>query len=78
MTIVIEFIGNTNFNIQMWIIKISCKHYTHKTKDHKILKPEKSNSSKCKNLNNKKNLNFKYWLNPNVILKKKFIIFFPK
>jgi hypothetical protein len=38
MTIIIEFIGNTNFNIQMWIKKNSCKLYTHKTKNHKILK----------------------------------------
>jgi hypothetical protein len=38
MPIIIEFIVNTKFEIQMWIMKISCKLNTHKTKKHKILK----------------------------------------
>jgi len=46
--IVIEFIENTNFKIQMWIMKITYKLYTHKTtREHKILKAQKLGSSKC-------------------------------
>jgi hypothetical protein len=42
MSIVIEFIANTNYEIQIWIIKTCCcKLYTHKTKEHKILKKPK-------------------------------------
>jgi hypothetical protein len=38
MSIIIELIVNTKFEIQMWIMKISCKLDTHKTKQHKLLK----------------------------------------
>jgi hypothetical protein len=37
MSIVIEFIANTNYEIQIWIIKTCCKLYIHKLKEHKIL-----------------------------------------
>jgi hypothetical protein len=46
MPIVIEFIENTNFKIQMWIMKIAYKLYTYKTREHKILKAQKSGNSK--------------------------------
>jgi hypothetical protein len=38
MLIVIEFIANTNYEIQIQIIKTCCKLYTHKIREHKILK----------------------------------------
>jgi len=41
MSIVIEFIANTNYEIQIWIIKTCCKLYIHKIKEHKILKAQK-------------------------------------
>jgi hypothetical protein len=41
MPIVIEFIENTNFKIQMWIMKITHKLYIHKTKKQKLLKAQK-------------------------------------
>jgi hypothetical protein len=41
MSIVIEFIANTNYEIQIWIIKTCCKFYIHKIKKHKILKVQK-------------------------------------
>jgi hypothetical protein len=48
MSIVIEFIGNTNYEIHIWIIKTCCKLYIHKTTENKIFeKPQKSESSKC-------------------------------
>jgi hypothetical protein len=46
-----EFIANTNYEIQIWIIKTCCKLYIHKMRKHKILKSSK--------LNLKKNLNLK-------------------
>jgi hypothetical protein len=46
MPIVIECIENTTFKIQVWIMKISYKLYTHKTKEHKILEAQKLGSSK--------------------------------
>jgi len=62
MPIVIEFIGNTNFKIQMWIMKNSCKFYIHKTRKHKILKNQKIKKLKMlRNPNNKLNLKFQYW-----------------
>jgi hypothetical protein len=62
MPIVIEFIGNTNFKIEMWIMKISCKFYIHKTRKHKILKNRKIKKLKMlRNPNNKLNLKFQYW-----------------
>jgi len=48
MPTIIEFIENTNFKIQMWIMKITCKLYNHITRKDKILKTQKkSESSKC-------------------------------
>jgi hypothetical protein len=41
MSIVIEFIANTNYEIQIWIIKTCGKIYTHKTKEHRILEAQK-------------------------------------
>jgi hypothetical protein len=41
MSIVIEFIANTNYEIQIWIIKIYLKLYNNKTREHKILKAQK-------------------------------------
>jgi hypothetical protein len=38
MSIVLEFIANTNYEIQIWIIKTCCKLYIHKMRKHKILK----------------------------------------
>jgi hypothetical protein len=38
MLIVIEFIANTNYEIQIWITKTCCKLYAHKMKEHIILK----------------------------------------
>jgi hypothetical protein len=32
MSIVIEFNANTNYEIQIWLIKICCKLYIHKIK----------------------------------------------
>jgi hypothetical protein len=43
---VIEFIANTNNEIQIWIIKICCKLYIHKLKKHKILKVQKTKELK--------------------------------
>jgi hypothetical protein len=41
MSIVIEFIANTNYEIQIWIVKTCGKIYTHKTKEHRILEAQK-------------------------------------
>jgi len=41
MSIVIEFIANTNNEIQIWIIKIYLKLYSNKTRESKILKAQK-------------------------------------
>jgi hypothetical protein len=42
MLIVIEFIANTNYEIQIWIITTCCKlYYIHKRREHKILKAPK-------------------------------------
>jgi hypothetical protein len=41
MPTIIEFIKNTNFKIQMWIMKITCELYIHKTRKDKILKAQK-------------------------------------
>jgi hypothetical protein len=41
MSIAIAFITNTNYEIQIWIIKTCCKFYIHKIKDKKILKTYK-------------------------------------
>jgi len=52
MSIVIEFIPNTNYEIQIWIIKTCCcKLYTHKTKEHKILKTQKVQNAKTQETN---------------------------
>jgi hypothetical protein len=46
MPIVVEFIENIHFKIQMWIMKITYKLYIHKTqrpqniKSSKMLKPK--------------------------------------
>ncbi len=40
MPIVIQFIENTNLKIQMRIMKIPYKLYTHKTREHKLLKAQ--------------------------------------
>ncbi len=37
MPIIIEFIENTKFKIQMWIMKIAYKFYTHKPREQKLL-----------------------------------------
>lgn len=37
---VIEFIANTNNEIQIWVIKTCYKLYTHKTREHRILKTQ--------------------------------------
>jgi len=42
MSIAIEFIANTNYEIQIWVIKTCYKLYTHKTREHKILKTQKN------------------------------------
>jgi hypothetical protein len=42
MSIVIEFIANTEYEIQIWIIKTCCKLYIHKIKKPKILKAPKN------------------------------------
>jgi hypothetical protein len=41
MSIVIEFIANTNYEIQIWRIKIYLKLYSKKTRKHKILKAQR-------------------------------------
>jgi hypothetical protein len=41
MSIVIEFIANTNYEIQIWIIKIYLKLYSKETRESKILKAQK-------------------------------------
>jgi hypothetical protein len=41
MSSVIEFIANTNYEIQIWRIKIYLKLYSNKTREHKILKAQK-------------------------------------
>jgi hypothetical protein len=40
MSIVVKLIKNTYFKIQIWVIKISCKLYTHKIRELKMLKPK--------------------------------------
>jgi hypothetical protein len=48
MSIIIESIENTKFKIQMWIMKITYKFYTHKTREQKLLKSSKNlENSKC-------------------------------
>jgi hypothetical protein len=48
MSIVIEFIANTNYEIHIWINKTCCKLYIHKIKKAQNIKsPKKSESSKC-------------------------------
>jgi len=42
MSIVIEFIANTNYEIHIWINKTCCKLYIHKKKNHKMLKAKKN------------------------------------
>jgi hypothetical protein len=42
MLIVIKCIENINFKIQMWIMKITYKLYTHKTRENKIWKAQKT------------------------------------
>jgi hypothetical protein len=76
MPTIIEFIKNTNFKIQMWIMKITCKLYNHITRKDKTLKTQKkSESSKCWNPSNKLNPKLKIWLNLNMIKKKGFNIY---
>jgi hypothetical protein len=41
MSIVIEFIVYTNYEIQIWIIITCCKLNTHKIREHKALKAQK-------------------------------------
>ncbi len=41
MSIIIEFIANTNYEIQTWTIKTCCKLHTHKIREYKILKAQK-------------------------------------
>jgi len=41
MSIVIAFIANANYEIQIWIFKIYFKFYSNKTRKHKILKVQK-------------------------------------
>jgi len=55
MSIVIEFIGNTDYESQIWIIKTCCKLYIHKIKEQKILKAHKIRELKM--LKPKKKLN---------------------
>jgi phage anti-repressor protein len=57
MPIVIEFTENTRFKIQVWIMKITNKLYTHKTKKHKIIKIQKIKEVKMLNPNNKQKHN---------------------
>jgi len=50
MPIIIEFIVNTKFEIQMWIMKISCKLNTQnqKTQNIKSLKNQRAQNGKTK------------------------------
>jgi len=41
MSIVIEYTTNTNYEIQIWIIKTYYKLYIHKIREHKIWKAQK-------------------------------------
>jgi hypothetical protein len=41
MSIVIEFIEYTKYEIQIWIIKTCCELNTHKIREHKTLKGHK-------------------------------------
>jgi hypothetical protein len=54
MPIIIEFIENSNLKIQMWIMKITYKFYTHKTKKQKLLKVQ---NAKTQTTNKTLNLN---------------------
>jgi hypothetical protein len=68
MSIVIEFIANTNYEIQIWIIKTCCKLYIHKIKEHKILKAQKIRELKMLTTQTtNKTLKFECWLNPNMV-----------
>jgi hypothetical protein len=62
MPIVVEFIENTNFEIQLWIMNITYKLYTHKkTRKHKLLKSLKkikqAQNAKTQTTNKTLNLN---------------------
>jgi hypothetical protein len=54
MSIVIEFIEYTNYKIQIWRIKTCCKLYTHKIREHKILKAHKIRELKMLKLKRQK------------------------
>jgi hypothetical protein len=58
MPFVIEFISNTNYEIQIGILKTCCKFYNHKSRKHKILKAQKTKKLKnVKTQKRKKTLN---------------------
>ncbi len=42
MSIVIEFIANTNYETHIWILKTCCKLYIHKTTENNIFKSPKN------------------------------------